>query len=93
MAIDAISGKELVSETYKTQWTVDKVIDVIIPLLGGLAAILAVISFIQKEPSRVSGGAAVLGISAIAFQFVAMYVMAILAVFLIISVIGALGGG
>ncbi len=92
-ALDALSGKEVVSETYKTQWTIDKVIDVIIPLLGGLAVILAVVSFTQKEPSRITGGAAALGLSAIAFQFIAMYVMAILFVFLVISVIGTLGGG
>ncbi|WP_415888176.1 hypothetical protein ACMXYV_09085 [Neptuniibacter sp. SY11_33] len=92
-ALDALSGKEVVSETYTTLWNADKVIDVIIPLLGGLAAILAVISFAQKEPSRVAGGAAALGVGAIAFQFVAMYVMAILLVLLIISVIGTLGGG
>jgi len=92
-ALDALSGKEVVSETYKTQWTIDKVIDVIIPLLGGLAVILAVVSFTQKEPSRITGGAAALGLSAIAFQFIAMYVMAILFVFLVISVIGTLGSG
>lgn len=92
-ALDALSGKEVVSETYKAQWTIDKVIDVIIPLLGGLAAILAVISFVQKEPARVAGGAVALGVSAIAFQFIAMYVMALLFVFLVISVIGTLGGG
>jgi hypothetical protein len=92
-ALDALSGKEVVSETYRAQWTIDKVIDVIIPLLGGLAAILAVISFVQKEPARVAGGAVALGVSAIAFQFIAMYVMALLFVFLVISVIGTLGGG
>ncbi|WP_127559275.1 hypothetical protein [Saccharospirillum alexandrii] len=92
-ALDALAGKEVISETYTTQWTVDKVIDVIIPLLGGLAVILAVISYIKKEPTRVAGGAVALGVSAIAFQFIAMYVMAILFVFLVISVIGTLGGG
>ncbi|WP_428242721.1 hypothetical protein [Gynuella sp.] len=92
-ALDALAGKEDVSKTYTTQWTVDKVINVIIPLLGGLAVILAVVSYVKKEPTRVVGGAVALGISAIAFQFIAMYVMVILFVLLVISVIGTLGGG
>lgn len=90
--LDALAGKEVVSETYTDRWTIDKVIDVIIPILGGLAAILAVISFAQKEPSRVAGGAAALGVSAIAFQFIAMSIMAVLFVVLVVAVIGALGG-
>lgn len=62
-------------------------------VLGGLAFIFAALSFALKEPNRVSGGAAVLGVSAIAFQFIAMYAMALLVVILIAVVLSSLGVG
>ncbi|WP_415884867.1 hypothetical protein ACMXYO_09320 [Neptuniibacter sp. QD37_6] len=92
-ALDALTGKEPVNESAVVHWNADKISDVVTAVLGGLAVIFAVLSLVQKEPSRVAGGAAVLGISAIAFQFIAMYAMALLVVLLIAAVISSLGIG
>ncbi len=92
-AIDALKGKEPVKKTFAAKWNLDKVTEVVTALLGGLAAILAVIAFANKEPGRVAGGAAALGVSAIAFQFIAMYAMALLVVLLICAALSSLGVG
>ncbi|WP_411991075.1 hypothetical protein [Agarivorans sp. DSG3-1] len=89
-ALNALSGKQVVSETHRADWSTDKVIDVTISLLGGLATILAVVSFTQKEPPRIAAGAAVMGGSAITFQFVAMYVIALLVVLLILGALNSI---
>ncbi|MDO6687089.1 MULTISPECIES: hypothetical protein [unclassified Agarivorans] len=89
-ALNALSGKQVVSETHKADWSTDKVIDVTISLLGGLATILAVVSFTQKEPPRIAAGAAVMGVSAITFQFVVMYVIALLVVLLILGALNSI---
>ena len=92
-ALDALKGKEPVQETFTAKWNLDKVTEVVTALLGGLAVILAVVGFANKEPSRVAGGAAALGVSAIAFQFIAMYAMALLVVLLICAALSSLGVG
>ena len=56
-----------------------------------VAIILAVVSFIRREDLRVGGSAAALGAGAIAFQFLAMALMAIVAVILIGVVLNAIG--
>lgn len=92
-ALDALKGKEPVKETFTANWNADKVTEVATALLGGLALILAVVGFANKEPSRIAGGAAALGVSAIAFQFIAMYAMALLVVLLICAALSSLGIG
>lgn len=92
-ALDALAGKEPVSESTMAHWDADKIADVVTAVFGGLAVIFAVLSLVQKEPTRVAGGAAALGVSAIAFQFIAMYAMALLVVLLIVAVISSLGIG
>ncbi len=92
-AIDALKGKESVNETYTAKWDTDKVVDVTTAVLGGLALILAAYSQISNENLRVAGGAAALGASAIAFQFIAMYAMAFLVIILIAVVLSGLGFG
>jgi hypothetical protein len=89
--IDALKGKEPVKETYIAKWDADKVTQVITAVLGGLALILAVVAFIRHEPKRIVGGAAALGVSAIAFQFIAMYAMALLVVLLISAALSSMG--
>jgi cobalamin synthase len=91
--IDALKGKEAAQSTYTSRWDADKVADVTIALLGGIALILAAVSMAMKEPIRLAGGAAALGIGAIAFQFIAMYAMALLVVFLVAAVLSSLGAG
>ena len=92
-ALDALKGKEPVNETFTSKWDSDKITQVVSAILGGLAFIFAVLSLAFKEPIRVAGGAAALGVSAIAFQFIAMYAMALLVVILIAAAISSLGAG
>ncbi len=92
-AIDALKGKEVEAPMVKNSFNVDKVIHIITAVLGGLAFILAAISFSNKESKRSAGSSAALGISAIAFQFIAMYAMALLVVILIAAVLLSLGDG
>lgn len=89
--IDAFKGKEVKRFYVKPGCDTDKIIDVVIPVISVLAILLGLFSFITKEPIRIAGGAAALGISAIAFQFIAMYAMALLVVLLICAVLGSLG--
>lgn len=92
-ALDALNGREPVKETFTAIWNLDKITQVVTALLGGLAVILAVVGFASKEPGRIAGGAAALGVSAIAFQFIAMYAMAVLVVLLICAALSSLGAG
>lgn len=91
--VNALAGKEVEKESYVAEWNLDKVADVLTAALGALALILGIVSFANKEQNRVAGGAAALGISAIAFQFIAMYAMALLVVLLIAAVLSGLGFG
>jgi len=91
--LDALRGKEVKPEYVEKKWDIDKYISVTIPVVSVLAILLGVVSFIFKEPIRISGSAAALGVSAIAFQFIAMYAMALLFVLLICAVLGSIGAG
>ncbi|XQF93732.1 hypothetical protein ACOBV9_08725 [Pseudoalteromonas espejiana] len=91
--IDALKGKEVKSAPVQNNFNADKIANIVTAILGGLAFILAVISFSNHESKRAAGGAAALGVSAIAFQFIAMYAMALLVVILIAAVLSSLGGG
>jgi hypothetical protein len=70
--IAALKGNEIKKKFWPSKWDVDKLIDVITALFGGLAIISGIFAFIRKEPLRVTIGATVLGGGAIAFQFVAL---------------------
>ncbi len=90
--IKALKGEEY-RETYKSIWDTDKIINVSTAVLGGLAFILSILAFAKQEPTRVAVGGAALGISAIAFQFIAMYAMALLFVILVAAVLSSFGIG
>ena len=90
-ALNALKGEEIVKETYSAKWDQDKVAEVTTAMLGGLALILGIIGFATSESKKVAGGAAVLGVSAIAFQFIAMYAMALLVVLLIVAALNSIG--
>ncbi|MCH2191653.1 MAG: hypothetical protein MK188_12080 [Gammaproteobacteria bacterium] len=90
--IKALKGEEYKKEQIPNKkWDLDRIIYVLTAVLGGLAVILAVVSFAKHEKRAVAGGAAALGISAIAFQFIAMFAMVLLFVLLLSSVISSLG--
>lgn len=91
--LDALLGKEVQPTYVEKKWDIDKYISVTIPVIAVFAILLAVISFIVREPLRISASAAALGASAIAFQFIAMYAMALLVVLLICAVLAGLSPG
>lgn len=88
--IDALSGKDVKPESFSTKYDADKIAGVLTALLGGIACILGIISFAKKESIRLSGSAAALGVSAIAFQFIAMLAMALIVVMLIVAALSSL---
>lgn len=90
--LDALAGKEVKKTYTPREYDIDNFIDIAIAFLGGIAMLLAAMSFAKHESARASGGAAALGVSAIAFQFIAMYAFALLAVMLIVAVLISLGG-
>lgn len=91
--IDALKGKPVEQSTAASKYDADKITQIITALLGGIAFILAAISFSNHESRRTAGSAAALGLTAIAFQFIAMFAMALLVVILIAAVLSSLGGG
>ncbi|MEO0367936.1 MAG: hypothetical protein AAF197_04015 [Pseudomonadota bacterium] len=90
--VKALKGEEY-REVAKPKWDTDKITYVLTALLGGIALILSVLSFAKQENSRMAIGGAALGICAIAFQFIAMFAMALLFVILLAAVISSLGFG
>ncbi len=90
--IKALKGEEY-RETHKSSWDADRITNVSTAVLGGLAFIFSILAFAKQEPMRVAAGGAVLGVSAVAFQFIAMYAMALLVVLLIAAVLSGLGVG
>lgn len=75
--VAALKGKEIPNKSWTSKWDADKLIDVITALFGGLAIVLGICGYARKESLRFAGGAAVLGAGAIAFQFAAIALGAI----------------
>jgi hypothetical protein len=80
-------SEEPVAPVKRSSIDMDHVASLATAVLGGLAVILGVVGYATKEPLRAAGGAALLGGSAIAFQFA---VLALGAIFLAILVVGVL---
>ncbi len=89
----ALRGEELETVTEPRDFNTDQIIDIAIPILGGLAIILAVIGYALKESARVAIGAVFLGSAAIAFQFAAMALGVIVVAILVSAVLSELGFG
>lgn len=89
-ALKALKGEEY-REVVISDWDIDEIVNVITALLGGLAIIFSFFSLAKNEPKRVVVGGAILGASAIAFQFLAMFAMALLVVLLVYAVLSGLG--
>ena len=85
--LDGLKGKKTESEAVSPKWDADRVTELSVAVLGGIACLLAVLSFAAHEPWRVSGGAIALGGGAIAIQFLLIYVIGFLALLLILSFI------
>jgi len=89
--VAALKGEEVIEYVAPSEMNLDKALDISGSVLGGIAVILGVLGFAKKESTRVAGGAAVLGAGAIAFQFAALAVGAIIVAILIAAVISQLG--
>ncbi|MEH6454383.1 MAG: hypothetical protein V7782_15235, partial [Psychromonas sp.] len=89
--LDALKGKEVEKELVNVSWGADKIMQVVTAMLGGLALILGIVGYVKSERKRMAGGAVALGVSAIAFQFIAMYAMALLVVLLIAAALQSVG--
>lgn len=90
--IAALKGED-VPPVEQNSMNIDEVINLATAILGGIAIILGVFGFAIKEPFRVAGGAAVLGGSALAFQFAALALGAIVIAILIAAVLSQIGIG
>jgi hypothetical protein len=88
----ALKGEDY-REVSKRKWDNDRITYAATAFMGGLAIILSVLALAKQEPKRVVFGAAALGASAIAFQFIAMYAMALLVVLLVCAVLSSIGFG
>jgi hypothetical protein len=75
----------------RSSFDLDDTLRITTSVLGGLAIILGVVSLATREPFRVAGGAAVLGGSALAFQFAVLALGLIFLAILIASVVSKLG--
>jgi peptidoglycan/LPS O-acetylase OafA/YrhL len=89
--IAALKGEEVEEKANPRSIDPDEALRTATSVLGGLALILGVVSFANKEPLRIGGGAAFLGGAAIAFQFAVIALGAIVLAILIGAVISQIG--
>lgn len=90
---DALKGYRVEKEYIKSNFDADKVTQITTVVLGALALVLAAWSFSNHASVRSTGSAAALEESAIEFQFIDMYAMALFVVIPIFAVLSSLGGG
>lgn len=88
--IAALNGEEPVKIKHESMDT-DNILRLVTAVLGGLAIILGVFGYAKKEPLRAAGGAAILGGSAIAFQFAVVALGAIVVAILVAAVLSQIG--
>jgi len=91
--VAALKGEESSISSSTRKYDVDDWLLIATAILGGIAVILGVVAYAKGEPLRAAGGAAVLGASAIAFQFAVVALAIIVLAILISAVIGGLGIG
>lgn len=71
-----VDGEPVASKADLSDLNIDKIIQIVVAVLGGIAVILAAFSFSNHESQRAAISAAALGVGAIAFQFIAANAMA-----------------
>jgi hypothetical protein len=71
----------------------DRIVSISTAVMGGLAIILGVVGFANRESTRAAGGAAVLGGIAIAYQFAIIAIGAIVFAILVAAVLSQLDFG
>lgn len=91
--IFALRGENIEQSSSRTEMSLDKILNIMAAVLGGIAIILGILGYAKKESIRVAGGAAILGAGAIAFQFSALAIGAIIVAIIIAAIISQLGIG
>lgn len=89
--IAALKGEEPKAAVKQRSMDTDQILSLVTAVLGGLAIIFGVFGYAKKEPLRVAAGAAVLGGSAIAFQFAVLALGVIVVAILIAAVLSQIG--
>lgn len=91
--ISALKGENPPAPIKRKSYNIDDALQIITAVLGGLALIAGVLGYAKKEPLSVAGGAAILGISAIAFQFMAVALGILVVTILVAAVLSGMGIG
>jgi hypothetical protein len=73
------------------EWNIDRVLEVIKPLLAGLALATGALAMILHKGARIGMAGVAFGVGAVVFQFVAWAVMLVAGVILLVSIIYNLG--
>ncbi len=89
--IDALKGNKAPEANKRAPYNTDDYLTIGTAVLGGLAIILGVFGFAKHESKRPAIGAGILGASAIAFQFAAWAVMAIVCAIIIGAILQQIG--
>lgn len=89
--VAALKGEQIEEARTPRKIDLDQSARIATSALGAVAIILGVVSFANREPLRVGGGAAVLGGAAIAFQFAVIALGAVVLAILVGSVLNEIG--
>lgn len=91
--VAALRGEELETESSRKQMDIDQIVWLVTAVLGGIALVLGVFASIAGKSRAIGVGGAVLGASAIAFQFMTISLGVIVLVVLVGAVLAGLGVG
>jgi hypothetical protein len=89
--IAALRGEKVEEQAVTHRIDLDQGLRLATGVMGGLAVILGVVGFANRESLRVAGGAVFLGGAAIAFQFVIIALGVVLLAILIVAVLSQIG--
>ncbi len=89
--IDALKGKKAPEPVERAPYNTDNYLTIGTSALGGFAIIFGVFGFAKHESKRAALGAGILGCSAIAFQFAAWAVMAIVCAIIVGAILQQIG--
>ena len=89
--VAALRGEEIAEPQTSNKMDIDRVLETMAAGLGGLAIILGFGAFSRKEPKAPAGGAVLLGVGAVGFQFLAAALGILVFAILVYAVISTLG--
>lgn len=91
--VAALKGDEIESVKKSRGFDLDRILALAAALSGGLAVILGVVGYARKESTRIATGAGILGGLAIAFQFAAIALVAIVFAIILAAILPSLDFG